>query len=161
MGSEKMCSKKAGYGSGMGSGMMMDDKEDDDMQSRKKRSCNGGPPEQCQWYIDMYGNGDDDEEATEKPESDKPEGDKDDMDMSGDKDDMDMSGDKDDYGYGEGDDEVCDDCVHDCVSYHVFGNKMSYGDDKDDSGQGYGGSYGNKPEGEGDMSDMMQARRFH
>merc|ERR1719361_1573006 len=91
--SDKMCMKKGGYGSGMGSGMM-DDKEEDDMQSRKKRSCNGGPPEQCQWYIDMYGNGDDDEESTEKPDSDKPEGENDD--------DMDMSGDKDDYGSGEG-----------------------------------------------------------
>merc|ERR1711881_798869 len=99
-------------------------------KSRKKRSCNGGPPEQCQWYIDMYGNGDDDEESTEKPESDKPEGEKDD--------DMDMSGDKDDYGYGEGEDgEVCDDCVHDCVSYHVFGNKNSY-DMKPEGEQGYG-----------------------
>merc|ERR1712223_2032856 len=67
---------------------------DDEMKSRKRRSCNGGPPEQCQWYIDMYGNGEDDEESTEKPESEKPEGEKDD--------DMDMSGDKDDYGYGEG-----------------------------------------------------------
>ena len=33
----------------------------------------------------MYGNGEDDEESTEKPESDKPEGE-----MSGDKDDMDI-----------------------------------------------------------------------
>merc|ERR1712150_372012 len=87
--SEKMCSKKAGYGSGMGSGMMMDDKEDDEVQSRKKRSCNGGPPEQCQWYIDMYGNGDDDEESTEKPESEKPEGEGE----------GEGEGEKDDYGY--------------------------------------------------------------
>merc|ERR1712050_551994 len=46
----------------------------DDMKSRKRRSCNGGPPEQCQWYIDMYGDGEDDND--EQPEDE-------DMDMSG------------------------------------------------------------------------------
>lgn len=56
---------------------------------------------------------------------------------------------------------MCD-CVHDCVSYHVFGNHNSY--DMKPEGEGYDQGYygedeGNMPEGEGE--DMMSPPGHH
>merc|ERR1712130_791748 len=60
-----------GYGEGEYGNKPEGEGEGEGMKSRKRRSCNGGPPEQCQWYIDMYGDGEDDDEQPEG-ENDKP-----------------------------------------------------------------------------------------
>merc|ERR1712048_492425 len=85
-----MNGKPEGEGEGEGEGM----------KSRKRRSCNGGPPQQCQWYIDMYGNGEDEEDDKPEGEDDKPEGENK---PEGEKDDMEMSGSGDGYGKGDKD----------------------------------------------------------